>query len=122
MANMGADMPDGLPYRPWLVPIVEERTVNRAIDDPHIRCLPDNFLRAYGLPHMLKFVHTDDLLVVLNEMNAGYRQVFLDARELPEEPTPSWQGTRRVRGPATLWSSKPSGFATIPGSTGTAVS
>ena len=92
MANLGADMPGGLPYQPWLVPIVEERTANLAVDDPHIRCLPDNFLRAYGLPHMLKFVHTPDLLVVLDEMNAGYRQVFTDARPLPEDPSPSWQG------------------------------
>ncbi|HEX5000429.1 MAG TPA: hypothetical protein VFY29_19555, partial [Terriglobia bacterium] len=92
MANIGVDIPGGLPYQPWLVPIVKERTDNLAIDDPHIRCLPDNFLRAYGLPHLLKFVHTPALLVVLNEMNAGYRQVFTDARPLPEDPTPSWQG------------------------------
>ncbi len=65
---------------------------NLAIEDPHIRCLPDNFLRAYGLPHLLKFVHKDELLVVLNEMNAGYRQVFVDGRELPDDPSPSWQG------------------------------
>jgi hypothetical protein len=92
MANFGVDLPGGLPYQPWLVPIVKERTENLAIDDPHIRCLPDHFLRAYGLPHLLKFVHTPDLLVVLNEMNAGYRQVFTDARPLPEDPAPSWQG------------------------------
>jgi hypothetical protein len=92
MANMGADMPDGLPYQDWQLPIVAERTANQAIDDPHIRCLPDFFLRAYGLPHMLKFVHTPNLLVVLNEMNAGYRQVFTDARPLPDDPSPAWQG------------------------------
>jgi hypothetical protein len=92
MANIGVDIPGGLPYRPWLAALVEERTANQAIDDPHIRCLPDNFLRAYGLPHMLKLVHTPDLLVVLNEMNAGYRQVFIDGRSLPEDPSPSWQG------------------------------
>ena len=93
MANIGIDLPEGkLPYQPWVVPIVEERTARQAIDDPHIRCLPDNFLRAYGLPHMLKFVHTPDLLVVLNEMNAGYRQVFTDGRPLPGDPSPSWQG------------------------------
>lgn len=92
MANIGVDLPGGLPYQPWLVPIVKERTDNLAKDDPHIRCLPDNFLRAYGLPHLLKFVHTPNLLVVLNELNAGYRQVFTDARPLPEDPTPSWQG------------------------------
>jgi hypothetical protein len=92
MANLGVDLAGGLPYQPWLVPIVAERTANMAIDDPHIRCLPDNFLRAYGLPHLLKFIHTADLLVVLNEMNAGYRQVFTDGRALPDDPTPSWQG------------------------------
>ena len=92
MANIGVDIPGGLPYQPWLVPIVKERTENNAIDDPHIRCLPDNFLRAYGLPHLLKFVHTPNLLIVLNEMNAGYRQVFTDGRPLPEDPTPTWQG------------------------------
>jgi hypothetical protein len=92
MSNLGADLPGGLPYQPWLVPIVKERTANLAIDDPHIRCLPDNFLRAYGLPHLLKFVHKPDLLVVLDEMNAGYRQVFTDARPLPVDPNPTWQG------------------------------
>ena len=97
MQNMGVDMPGGLPYQPWVVPIVKERTENLAIDDPHIRCLPDFFLRAYGLPHMLKFVHTPELLVVLNEMNAGYRQVFTDARPLPEDPTPGWQGYSSAR-------------------------
>lgn len=98
MANIGVDLPGGrLPYQDWLVPIVEERTANQAIDDPHIRCLPDNFLRAYGLPHLLKFVHKPGLLVVLNEMNAGYRQVFTDARPLPENPNPTWQGYSSAR-------------------------
>jgi hypothetical protein len=92
MANIGIDLPGGLPYQPWLVPIVKERTENLAKDDPHIRCLPDNFIRAYGLPHLLKFVHTPNLLVVLNEMNAGYRQVFTDGRPLPQDPSPTWQG------------------------------
>ena len=92
MRDIGADLPGGLPYQPWVIPIVKERTANEAIDDPHIRCLPDNFLRAYGLPHLLKFVHSPNLLVVLNEMNAGYRQVFIDGRPLPADPNPSWQG------------------------------
>jgi hypothetical protein len=92
MANIGVDLAGGLPYQPWLVPIVKERTENLAKEDPHIRCFPDNFIRAYGLPHLLKFVHSPNLLVVLNEMNAGYRQVFMDGRPLPKDPGPSWQG------------------------------
>ena len=30
--------------------------------------------------------------MMLNEMNAGYRQVFIDGRPLPQDPVPSWQG------------------------------
>ena len=90
--NMGIDMPGGLPYQPWLAKLVDERTANQAIDDPHIRCLPDLFVRAYGLPHYLKFVQTPDLLVMLNEYNGVYRQVFTDGRALPADPNPSWQG------------------------------
>ena len=44
------------------------------------------------MPHLLKFVQTPGLLVMLNEMNAGYRQVFTDGRPFPDDPTPSWQG------------------------------
>jgi hypothetical protein len=92
MANIGIDLPGGLPYQPWLAALAKERTDNLAKDDPHIKCLPDNFLRAYGMPHLLKFVHTPGLLVMLNELNAGYRQVFTDARPLPQDPNPTLQG------------------------------
>jgi hypothetical protein len=92
MANIGVDLPGGLPYQSWQLPIVKERTANLAKDDPHIKCFPDNFIRAYGMPHLLKFVHSPGLLVVLNELNAGYRQVFTDARPLPVDPNPTWQG------------------------------
>jgi hypothetical protein len=92
MSNIGVDLPGGLPYQPWLIPIVKERTANNAKDDPHVRCFPDFFIRAYGMPHLLKFVHSANLLVMLNEMNAGYRQVFTDARPLPQDPNPTLQG------------------------------
>ncbi|HLH30816.1 MAG TPA: hypothetical protein VKY31_06405 [Terriglobia bacterium] len=90
--NMGIDIPGGLPYQPWLKALVDKRTASLAVDDPHIRCLPDTFLRAYGLPHYLKFVETPNLLVMLNEMNGIYRQVFMDGRPLPNDPNPAWQG------------------------------
>jgi hypothetical protein len=92
MVNLGVDVPGGLPYQPWLAAIVKQRTANHAIDDPHVRCMPDNFLRAYGMPHLLKFVHTPNLLLGLSEWNAQYRQIHIDGRPLPEDPTPTWQG------------------------------
>jgi hypothetical protein len=90
--NMGATLQGGLPYQPWLAALVKERTANHAKDDPHVRCLPDTFLRAYSLPHFVRFVQTASLLVALIEMNANYRMVFLDSRPLPDDPVPSWQG------------------------------
>jgi hypothetical protein len=90
--NLGTGLQGGLPYQPWLAALVKKNIANNEKDDPHVACLPDTFLRAYSLPHLLKFVQTPDLLVMLNEMNAGYRQVFLDGRSLPNDPTPSWQG------------------------------
>ena len=90
--NIGASLKGGLPYQPWLAKLVKERTANDAKDDPHVRCLPDTFLRAYSLPHLLKVVQTPGLLIMLSEVNASYRQVFTDGRALPHDPTPSWQG------------------------------
>ena len=90
--NMGTDMPGGLPYQPWAATLVKQRTAANSKDDPHARCLPDNPPRPYGLPHLTKAVHTPKLLLLLNEVNAMYRQIFLDGRPLPNDPTPSWNG------------------------------
>jgi hypothetical protein len=90
--NMGASLPGGLPYQPWLAALVKKRTAEDSKDDPHVVCLPDTFLRAYSVPHLLKFVQTPGLLMMLNELNASYRQVFTDGRPLPNDPVPSWQG------------------------------
>ena len=95
--NIGVEMPGGLPYQPWLATLVQERIADQAKDDPHIRCLPDLFLRAYGLPHYVKFAQTPGLLLMLNEMNGVYRQVFTDGRSLPKDPNPSWQGYSSAR-------------------------
>ena len=97
MINLGVELPGGLPYQPWLAALVKERWSKNAKDDPHVRCLPDNFIRAYGTPHLLKFVQTPALLLVLNEWNAGYRQIFLDGRPLPDDPNPSWMGYSTAR-------------------------
>jgi len=90
--NLGRTLTGGLPYQPWLAKLVKERTASDSKDDPHVRCLPDTFLRAYSLPHILKIVQTPGLLIMLSEVNASYRQVFTDGRPLPIDPTPSWQG------------------------------
>ena len=90
--NIGADLPGGLPYQPWAAALVKVRTAEQSVDDPHVRCLPDNPPRPWGLPHLTKALHTPKLLVLLYEVNAMYRQIFIDGRPLPEDPNPGWNG------------------------------
>jgi hypothetical protein len=90
--DMGATLPGGLPYQPWAAALVKARVADDSRDDPHVRCLPDNPPRTWTLPHLTKAIHTPKLLALLYEVNAMYRQVFLDGRPLPEDPTPSWNG------------------------------
>ncbi|HMF96003.1 MAG TPA: hypothetical protein VKE96_16990 [Vicinamibacterales bacterium] len=90
--NMGAGRDGGLPYQPWAAQQVKTQIEQHSIGDPHARCMPDTFVRLYGLPHMQKFIQTPGQLTMLYELNANYRQVFLDGRPLPDDPQPSWQG------------------------------
>ena len=41
---------------------------------------------------MKKFVLTPELLILLNEYNTSFRQIFLDGRPLPDDPNPTWNG------------------------------
>jgi len=91
--NLGRDLPGGkLPYQPWAEKLFNERHAALSIDDPHVRCLPDNPPRHWTLPHLTKAIHNPKLLVLLYEVNAMYRQIFTDQRPLPEDPTPGWNG------------------------------
>src|SRR5437899_6652802 len=41
--NLGRNLPGGaLPYQPWAAKLSQERHAVLSIDDPHVRCLPDN--------------------------------------------------------------------------------
>jgi hypothetical protein len=92
MVNFAEGLPGGLPYQPWAAELVRKRTAQNGIDDPHSKCMPPNFPRAYALPHIQKFVQTPKLLVILDEFNASYRQIFTDHRPLPVDPQPAWNG------------------------------
>jgi hypothetical protein len=90
--DFGFSLKGGLPYQPWSAALVKQRVADLSKDDPHARCLPPNFPRAFAFPHLQKFIQNPGLLVILDEFNASYRQIFTDARPLPEDPQPSWNG------------------------------
>ena len=90
--NFADGLPGGLPYQPWAAVLVRKRMQDLGKDDPHARCLPPSYPRAYVLPHLQKIVQVPGLFVILNEFNAAYRQIFTDGRPLPVDPQPSWNG------------------------------
>jgi hypothetical protein len=96
-ANIGMDLTGGLPYQPWAAALVRQRTADLAKDDPHVRCLPSNVARFWTLPHYTKLVQTPGMMVLLNEFNASYRQIFTDGRPLPVDPQPNWNGYSTAR-------------------------
>jgi len=90
--NIGWSLKDGLPYQPWAAALVKQRRAGNGMDDPQTRCLPRGALRIYTDATMKKVVQTPGLMLILAERGATYRQIFLDARPLPQDPNPSWNG------------------------------
>jgi hypothetical protein len=72
--------------QPWAETLSKQREENLGQDSPSVQCLPSGFLGG-----LLKFVQTPGLIVILSE-DLTYRQVFLDGRELPKDPSPAWMG------------------------------
>jgi hypothetical protein len=95
--NLGRNLPDGLPYLPHAAALAKKRRSDDSRDDPHVRCLPDNPPRSWTLPHLTRAIHTPKLLALLYEVNAMYRQIHIDGRALPVDPTPAWNGYSTAR-------------------------
>lgn len=91
---VGSDpFPDKPDAQPWAQTLLEERVENEFRYHPHNSCLPgDPPIAGGAAPFIAKFVHKDDLLIILFEDAPGFRQVFLDGRAHPEWPNPSWMG------------------------------
>jgi hypothetical protein len=90
--DFGTNVAGGLPYQPWAAALVKERVAEHSKDDPHARCMPPNFPRAFAFPHLQKLIQIPGVLAILDEFNASYRQIFTDGRPFPVDPQPSWSG------------------------------
>jgi hypothetical protein len=77
--------------KPWVGELIQQRAENFQRDDQQVRCLPEGprFNHFVALPK--KIVQTPNLIIVLSE-DLTYRQIFLDGRALPKDPSPSFMG------------------------------
>jgi hypothetical protein len=90
--DVGWGLKGGLPYQPWAAAIRKERMDKDGKDDPASRCLPGGIVKGHTTPLLSKIIQLPGLLLILNERNATYRQIFTDGRPLPAINLPSENG------------------------------
>ena len=90
--NIAAHLNGGLPYQPWARDLVKTRQTEQRVNDPMSRCIPIGPVRLHTWNGPRKLVQTPGLLIVMNEPDSSFRQIFTDGRPLPQDPNPSWNG------------------------------
>jgi hypothetical protein len=80
-----------IPWQPWAKALFDQNTANNLMDNPESKCLPRGTPKADAFD-LHKIVQTPELIVILYEYQTTYRQIFLDGRELPKDPNPTWGG------------------------------
>src|ERR1700681_3115671 len=78
--------------QPWAEAVRLQRVQDFRKDSPLARCLPVSlpFLNSRGLA---RIVQTPGLIVVLHESpNSPHRTIYMDGRNLPKDPNPTWLG------------------------------
>ena len=78
--------------QPWAATLASQRQERLAKDDPaNMECRPQG-PRANLVPfNLAKIVQTPTLIVIFQE-DMSFRQIFIDGRDLPPDPNPSWMG------------------------------
>lgn len=76
--------------------LFQQRSENYIRENPFLRCLPSiGPATSLGVLGMYRILQTPGIVALLPEGSwgpASYRQIFMDGRELPKNPNPTWQG------------------------------
>lgn len=89
--NVAQDLPADA-VTPWAQSVRQQRVQDFRKDSPLAHCLPVSvpFLNFRGLS---RIVQTPEMIVILYESpNSPHRTIFMDGRELPKDPNPTWLG------------------------------
>ena len=78
--------------QPWAEALFLERVRNNRKDSPLARCLPVS-IPFHNFFNLERIVQTPAMIVILYESpNSPHRTVFMDGRDLPKDPNPSFLG------------------------------
>ena len=90
LVNILADFKAGdTPLRPEFADMVRQRGKEVY---PLTRCLPIGIPGDNLLPGPFKVIQTPGLILVRNEYENTFRQIYLDGRKAPTDPEPLWLG------------------------------
>jgi hypothetical protein len=81
-------------FRPEAEALFQEHLAEFHASDPITHCLPGGpleILTAGGIAHY-RIIQAPNMVAILYERGQLYRQIFLDGRELPKDPDPTWMG------------------------------
>ncbi len=94
VGRTGGDLGDRSRFQPWVNALIDERDSRFFADNPRFHCLPSGPAainsggNSYGLRRILQ--HPTMIAVLYND--GTYREIFMDGRELEEDPLPTWMG------------------------------
>jgi hypothetical protein len=93
--NLIQDVKDEALFRPEAEAIYQKRVADFSRDSPHSRCLPEGPHQIFGTggpDHSLYRIMQSPKIVAILFEGGGFRQIFLDGRSLPKDPSPTWNG------------------------------
>ena len=89
--NVTADLKTG-EIDPAAIALYQQRQEDLFKDDPStFRCLPSGPRQLYAPASWVRIIQTPSMIVMLYE-DLTYRQIFMDGRQLPNDPNPSFMG------------------------------
>jgi hypothetical protein len=86
--NVTSDLKAG-EILPWAEQVYQTRLDSLDRDTPATHCLPGGPTEILGGQY--RIIQSQNVMGILYEGGA-YRQIFLDGRELPKDPNPTWWG------------------------------
>ncbi len=90
LVNILADVkPEDSPLRPEFVEILRQRS---KVETPLLHCLPIGIPADDLLPGPFKIIQNPGLIVIRNEYENTFRQVYTDGRKPPADLEPLWLG------------------------------
>ena len=85
--------PAELPFQPWARELFADREKNQL--EPHTRCKPSGVARQFLTPYGVEFVEMREVdRIYIFDIGGPhtYREIYMDGRTHPANPTPSYYG------------------------------